>query len=87
MRNLKVLAVAAAVLGGAVTLSGAASAAPVAAGGIDAGHTLAEPVQYWGPGYGHRRPYYGRRGYWRPPVVCRFRPSPWGPRRVCFRRY
>jgi hypothetical protein len=39
-------------------------------------------------GYGYGRPYYRPRvwGY-RPPVVCRIRYTPWGPRRVCFRRY
>jgi hypothetical protein len=43
----------------------------------------------WG-GYGYRRPIYGY-GYRRPVygwggagLVCRWRPSPWGPRRVCW---
>jgi hypothetical protein len=31
--------------------------------------------------------YYGPpRRFYRPRVVCRWRPSPWGPRRVCWRR-
>ncbi|MFL5183159.1 MAG: hypothetical protein ACJ8CQ_21855 [Microvirga sp.] len=43
----------------------------------------------WG-GYGYRRPIYGygyRRpvyGWGGPGLVCRWRPSPWGPRRVCW---
>jgi hypothetical protein len=37
-------------------------------------------------GYGYGRPYYGR-SYYRPRVVCRIRYTPWGPRRICFRRY
>jgi hypothetical protein len=95
MLGVKRLAAAAAILGGAVALSGAASASPVpATGGLSAAPAsqLVETVQYWGPGYGPR-PFYGPRPGWRrggaygPPVVCRFRPSPWGPRRVCFRRY
>jgi hypothetical protein len=43
----------------------------------------------WG-GYGYRRPWrggYGYYGYGGPRLVCRWRPSPWGPRRVCFRRW
>ncbi len=63
---------------------------------------LVESVQYYGygprpfygppPFYGprrfyHPRPYYRRRPFYGPPVVCRFRPTPFGPRRVCFRRY
>ena len=32
-------------------------------------------------GYGYRRPVYGWGG---PGLVCRWRPSPWGPRRVCW---
>ncbi len=38
----------------------------------------------YGYGYGYRRPVYGYGG---PRLVCRWRPSPWGPRRVCFRRW
>ena len=46
----------------------------------------------WG-GYGYRRPIYGygyRRpvyGWGGPRLVCRWRPTPWGPRRVCWRRW
>ena len=39
------------------------------------------PGPRWGGYYGPPRRYYGPR------VVCRWRPSPWGPRRVCFRRW
>ena len=62
-----------------------------------------ENAQFYGPGYGYYggpRPFYGPRpyygyggpGYGYGPgygrrVVCRFRPTPYGPRRVCFRRY
>jgi hypothetical protein len=44
----------------------------------------------WG-GYGYRRhwggPRYGYYGWGGPRFVCRWRPTPWGPRRVCFRRW
>jgi hypothetical protein len=94
MLGMKPLVAAAAILAGALALSGAAQAAPVSASGSLAPAAASQPietVQYWGPGYGPR-PFYGprpgwRRGYYGPPVVCRFRPTPWGPRRVCFRRY
>jgi hypothetical protein len=39
--------------------------------------------RHWG-GYGYRRPVYGWGG---PRLVCRWRPSPWGPRQVCWRRW
>lgn len=73
---------------------GAGSAAAVA-GAMDDG--LVTQVQqgfiprnrYGARGYYGRR-YYGRpyyaRPYFRPRVVCRIRYTPWGPRRVCFRR-
>jgi hypothetical protein len=68
MRSLKSWAAAAALLGAALTLSGAASAAPVTAGGLASGTAseLVETVQ-WGPGWGYGgRGYYGhRRGYHR----------------------
>jgi hypothetical protein len=95
MGALRSLAAAAVVIGGAVALSGAASAAPVTASVLAASTPasgLVDTVQYWGPHPGYRR-HWGPRPYWGgprrfgPPVVCRFRPSPWGPRRVCFRRY
>jgi hypothetical protein len=89
MVALKGLAVAAAMLGGAVALSTSASAAPVSASGLATPaptSSLVETVQYWGPGPYHRRGWGGPRR-WGPPVVCRWRPSPWGPRRVCFRRW
>ena len=101
MRALRSLAAAAAMLGGAVALSGAASAAPVSASGLATAAPasgLVESVQYWGPDpyrrhwggprYGYGGPRWGGPRRWGPPpVVCRFRPSPWGPRRVCFRRW
>jgi hypothetical protein len=102
MTSLKTWAAVAAILGGTMTLSGAASAAPVTAGGLATGTAsdLVETVQ-WGPGwgygggygggYGYRRHHWGPRygyggGYYRPRVVCRVRYTPWGPRRVCHRR-
>ena len=44
--------------------------------------------RHWG-GYGYYRPYrrYGYYGWGGPRFVCRWRPSPWGPRRVCWRRW
>ena len=74
---------------------GAAASAPLAAAGAPIetvqwgygygpGYGFYGPRPYYGPGPGYG--YYGPRRYG-PPVVCRFRPSPWGPRRVCFRRY
>jgi hypothetical protein len=63
---------------------------------------LVEQVQWghrrhWG-GYGHRRHWggYGYRRHWGyrpvygwggPRLVCRLRYTPWGPRRVCWRRW
>ena len=63
---------------------------------------LVEKVQWghrrhWG-GYGHRRHWggYGYRRHWGyrpvyrwggPRLVCRWRHTPWGPRRVCWRRW
>jgi hypothetical protein len=86
MRSVKSWMAAAAILGGAMTLSGAASAAPVSASGLAAGtaSALVDTVQW---GYGHRRHWRGRGWGYRPPVVCRVRYTPWGPRRVCFRRW
>lgn len=40
---------------------------------------------YGGPGYGPGYGFYGPPGY-RRRVVCRIRPTPYGPREVCFRR-
>lgn len=92
MRLLKTGGAAALAIGlGLTGLVGQASAAPVQ-GAAPLAAPLAETVQFFGPGYGPGygfygpRPYYGRPFYG-PPVVCRFRPTPFGPRRVCFRRY
>ena len=46
----------------------------------------------WGGGYGYRRHWggYGYRpvyGWGGPRFVCRWRDTPWGPRRVCWRRW
>lgn len=98
MVTMKSLAVAVAIAGGAMGLAGPASAAPVGTGATVAGSAAGAPVEpvqygygYGGPRYGYGGPgygggYYGRRRFG-PPVVCRFRPTPYGPRRVCFRRY
>jgi hypothetical protein len=102
MTSLKTWAAVAAILGGMMTLSGAASAAPVTAGGLatGTGSDLVSTVQWgggwgygggYGRGYGYRRhwgprPYYRRWGYGSR-VVCRVHYTPWGPRRNCFRRW
>jgi hypothetical protein len=102
MRILKTAALVAALAAGSLGLASApASATPIGAGSsaalagaVDGG--LVTAVQ-WGHGrghygyrphyrgYGYGRPYYGRP-YYRARVVCRIRYTPWGPRRVCFRR-
>lgn len=99
MRNLKMSVLAAGLAGAALVAGGPASATPVASGLAASAEALNAPLveqaQYWG-GYGGGYGYYGppRRRYWggygggwRPPVVCRIRYTPWGPRRVCFRRW
>ncbi len=99
MRFLKTAALAAVLAAGTLGLASApASATPISAGSsaaaagvVDDG--LLRQVQqgftprnrYRSRGYGHGRPYYGRP-YYRPRVVCRIRYTPYGPRRVCFRR-
>lgn len=86
MINLKVLGAAALVAGGLglATSAGAAPAGPVPGAGI-AGEGLVEHVaQGCGPGY-----FRGPRGFCRPMggrfygPRCFFRPTPFGPRRVC----
>jgi hypothetical protein len=74
-----------------------ASSAPAVAGTMDDG--LVTQVQSGfsrhrghGYGYGYRRgPRWGyggpRYGWGGPRLVCRIRYTPWGPRRVCFRRW
>ena len=94
MRFLKTAALAAALAAGTLGLASApASATPIAAGSsaavagaVDDG-LLTQVQQGFNPrhryrprGYGYGRPYY------RPRVVCQIRYTPYGPRRVCFRR-
>jgi hypothetical protein len=99
MKILKTAALVAALAAGSLGLASApASATPIGAGSsaavagaVDGGLVTAVQWGYGRPHYGYRRhygyrPYYGRP-YYRPPVVCRIRYTPWGPRRVCFRRY
>lgn len=74
----------------------AAGSSAAVAGAVDDG-LLTQVQQGFNPrhryrprGYGYGRPYYGRpyygRPYYRPRVVCQIRYTPYGPRRVCFRR-
>ena len=85
--NVKMLAVTAAVIGGlGLASAGAAPLTPAAADTL-AGSTSVTTVAYgcgpgWAPGpYGRCRPIYrGPRFYGR---RCFFRPTPFGPRRVC----
>jgi hypothetical protein len=94
--RLRLLAIAAAVMGGYLAVAGApASAAPVG-WGFPAATAASGPaesyMQYrrYRPYYAPRRAYrpyrYYRPRYYRPRVVCRVRYTPWGPRRVCYRR-
>ena len=87
MMHVKMLAAAAAVIGGLGFAS--AGAAPLMPAPVD---TLAGPasvtgVAYgcgpgWAPGpYGRCRPIYRRPRFYGP--RCFFRPTPFGPRRVC----
>ena len=102
MRILRLAAVVAAIIGGSMALSGGSlSAAPIGAGALPlaqaADNPLVEKAQWRRRGYyrGYRpyrryyRPrYYRPYGFYgRPRVVCRIRYTPWGPRRVCFRRW
>jgi hypothetical protein len=96
MRFLKTAALVAALAAGTLGLASApASATPIGAGSsaavagavddglvtqVQQGFTPRHRYRSRGYGYGYGRPYY------RPRVVCRIRYTPWGPRRVCFRR-
>jgi len=88
MRVLRLAAMIVAIVGGYLALPGPASAAPLGAGALPFAQTEAPLVTkaQWGHrrGYGYRRPVYGWGG---PRLVCRWRPSPWGPRQVCWRRW
>jgi hypothetical protein len=102
MRFPKLLALAALVIGGCLSIAGApASAAPVGSA-LPAATAASGPAEsymqyrryrhrYYAPRRAYRRAYrpyrYYRPRYYRPRVVCRIRYTPWGPRRVCFRRW
>lgn len=87
MMHVKMFAATAAVIGGLGLVS--ASAAPLAPAGAAAitGPTSVSTVAFgcgpgWAPGpYGRCRPIYRRPRVYGP--RCFFRPTPWGPRRVC----
>ena len=101
MRFLKTAALVAALAAGTLGLASApASATPIGAGSsaaiagavddglvtqVQQGFTPRYRYRPRGYTYGYGRPYYARP-YYRPRVVCRIRYTPWGPRRVCFRR-
>jgi hypothetical protein len=93
MRFLKMLALLGLIMGGGLSLSGAASAAPLGSAlpaATTAVNAPAEYMQYRRYRYAPRRVYrrgYYRPRYFRPRVVCRIRYTRWGPRRVCFRRW
>ncbi|WP_457106762.1 GCG_CRPN prefix-to-repeats domain-containing protein [Methylobacterium sp. P5_C11] len=87
MMHVKMYAAAAAVVGGLGLAS--ASAAPLAPAGADTitGPSAVSTVAFgcgpgWAPGpYGRCRPIYRRPRFYGP--RCFFRPTPFGPRRVC----
>lgn len=87
MMHVKMFAATAAVIGGLGLVS--ASAAPLAPAGAAAitGPASVSTVAFgcgpgWAPGtYGRCRPIYRRPRFYGP--RCFFRPTPWGPRRVC----
>lgn len=87
MMHVKMIAAAAAVVGGLGLAS--AGAAPLAPAGADTitGPAAVSTVAFgcgpgWAPGpYGRCRPMYRRPRFYGP--RCFFRPTPWGPRRVC----
>ncbi|HEY7383026.1 MAG TPA: hypothetical protein VH743_05085 [Beijerinckiaceae bacterium] len=106
MRALKILAMVAAIIGGALSLSGApasaealnpASPAATAARTANAawayhryGHRAYYHRRYYRPRHVYyARPYYYRpvRYGYRPRVVCRWRHTIYGTRRVCARRW
>ena len=87
MMHVKMIAAAAAVVGGLGLAS--AGAAPLAPAGADTitGNAVVSTVAFgcgpgWAPGpYGRCRPMYRRPRFYGP--RCFFRPTPWGPRRIC----
>jgi hypothetical protein len=77
MMHVKMFAATAAVIGGLGLVS--ASAAPLAASVSTVAFGCGPG---WAPGpYGRCRPIYRRPRFYGP--RCFFRPTPWGPRRVC----
>lgn len=101
MQLVRILAVIGAIVGGYWTLSSAPASAAALGSGASAQAAVpgAAPEAYmqyrrsrrhYVPYRAYRRVYrpyrYYRPGYYRPRVVCRVRYTPWGPRRVCFRR-
>jgi hypothetical protein len=99
MRYVRLLAMIGAIMGGYLVMSGSpASAAPVMSGVVATQSATPEAyMRHRGYHHGYRRYYAPRRVYhrrvyrpygfyYRPRVVCRWRYTAWGPRRVCFRR-
>ena len=87
MRFLRLAATILAVVGGYLALPGPAAAAPLGPGALPLAQ--AETPLVAKAQWGHRRhwgyrPVYGWGG---PRLVCRWRYTPWGPRRVCWRRW
>jgi len=87
MAKLSTFGLGAALVLGALGMAGSAQAAPLGAGAAGlAGSAPIETVAMGcGPGfgrdaYGRCHPFAGPRFYGR---RCFFRPTPWGPRRVC----
>ena len=98
MRVLKVAAMVLGIVGGYLGLASApASAAPFGTGAAPLAQLetpLVAKAQWGYRRYGYYRPYrrywgprYGYYGWGGPRFVCRWRYTPWGPRRVCWRRW
>ncbi|SFM50192.1 GCG_CRPN prefix-to-repeats domain-containing protein [Methylobacterium pseudosasicola] len=87
MTSMKMLAAAAAVAGGlGLASAGAAPLAPPAVDTITGAAPITDVAFGCGPGfapgpYGRCRPIYRRPRFYGP--RCFFRPTPFGPRRVC----
>jgi hypothetical protein len=97
MQALRLLTMIVAIMGGYLALSAAtARATPLVAGSAariasDNGIIAKAYHRYWHRPYRAYRPYRRFRPVYvyprRPRVVCRIRYTPWGPRRVCVRRW
>jgi hypothetical protein len=96
MRFPRLLAIAVAA-GGYLAFAGSpASAAPAGPGSPPVALETSGPAESYMQYRRYRHRYYAprryrpyrsfRRPYYRPRVVCRVRYTPWGPRRVCYRR-